>query len=158
MCTTNKTKNYILSDFYDRKDIIKDLIDKKYLTTINGDILDFDNLDKTLILKDLFENEVVSFWHYPLRFRKIVDEMVSQDILYFTNSLFTKPEQDYFNYYLNKSEFTNGIDLRNKYLHGTQASTEKEGEHENSYFILLKLLILVICKIEDDLQINNTTT
>lgn len=142
-------------DFGDyRKDIIQFLIDEKYLTLINGDILYFDNLEKIFILKNLFENEVGSYWHYSLKFRKIVDEMVSQNMLYFTNSLFTKPEQDYFNYYLNKSEFTNGLDLRNKYLHGTQASTDKEDEHKNSYFILLKLLILVICKIEDDLNIN----
>ena len=30
----------------------------------------------------------------------------------FESTLFSKPEQDYLNYYLNKSEFINSLDLR----------------------------------------------
>ena len=44
------------------------------------------------------------------------------------------------NYILNKSEFTNGLDLRNSYLHGTQANPDEIQKHEYAYFTYLKLL------------------
>ena len=65
------------------------------------------------------------------------------------NSLFTHEERRYLNYYLNQKEFSNSLDLRNKYLHGTNSSSPEE--QENDYKILLKLIILVIHKIKDDL-------
>ncbi len=82
-----------------------------------------------------------------------VMNMSKDGIVFFGSSLFAIPEQNYFNYYLNKSEFTNGHDLRNSYLHGTQANPTEVYLHENSYLLYLKLLILVIFKIEDDLFI-----
>ena len=80
--------------------------------------------------------------------------MALENIIYFGSSLFSKPEQAYFNYYLNKSDFTNGLDLRNSYLHGTQAAPNETHKHEYSYFTYLKLLFLVMLKIEDDLLIS----
>ncbi len=80
--------------------------------------------------------------------------MKTENIVYFESSLFSKPEQAYFNYFLNKSEFTNGLDLRNSYLHGTQANPDEIQKHEYAYFTYLKLLILTLLKIEDDLIIS----
>lgn len=51
--------------------------------------------------------------------------MEVEKIIHFDSTLFSKPEQDYFNYFLNKSDFTNGLDLRNSYLHGTQAKPDE---------------------------------
>ena len=82
-----------------------------------------------------------------------VMKMKEENIIFFKNSLFAKPEQSYFNYLLNKSEFTNGWDLRNSYLHGTQASPDETQKHEQAYFTYLKLLFLIMLKIEDDLSI-----
>jgi hypothetical protein len=79
--------------------------------------------------------------------------MAIENIILFESSLFSKPEQAYFNYFLNKSEFTNGLDLRNSYLHGTQANPDDRQEHEYAYFTYLKLLVLALLKIEDDLII-----
>lgn len=36
------------------------------------------------------------------------------------SSLLTATEMNDFNYFLNQSEFSDGPDLRNKYLHGSQ--------------------------------------
>ena len=80
--------------------------------------------------------------------------MYSEGIIYFENTLFSKPEQNYFNYHLNKSEFSNSMDLRNKYLHGTQANPEEVETHERVYHIYLKLLVLALLKIDDDLMIH----
>jgi hypothetical protein len=80
--------------------------------------------------------------------------MKANNLIVFDNSLFTEEERRYFNYYLNKKEFTNGLDLRNKYLHGS--NSKSVDEHERDYYILLKLLILAIHKINEDLKLENT--
>jgi hypothetical protein len=80
--------------------------------------------------------------------------MEQKGILKFDNTLFTIEERKYLNYYLNKKEFSNSLDLRNKYLHGTNSSSEDE--QQNDYLRLLKLIILVIYKIKDDLILYET--
>ena len=107
-----------------------------------------------LILRDLNNNEVGSYYHYPLDFQEEVIKMVSEGIIKFENTLFSKTEQAYFNFFLNKKEFTNGLDLRNSYSHGTQANPEEKEKHEHSYYIYLKLIFLTLFKkIDDDLEI-----
>lgn len=130
------------------------LIDKGFLSLDKENFIQITNIQKVLILKDLYENEVASFYHYSLDFQKEVEKMESHDMVFFENSLFSKPEQSYFNYLLNKSEFTNGLDLRNSYLHGTQANPEELQKHEYSYFTYMKLLVLILLKIEDDLLLS----
>ena len=129
------------------------LIDKNYISVDEKSNIQVTNWNRILILRDVFENEVASLHHYPADIQDEVIGMRNDGIVYFGGSLFSVPEQNYFNYYLNKSEFTNGHDLRNSYLHGTQANPTEIHLHENSYLLYLKLLILVIFKIEDDLLI-----
>jgi hypothetical protein len=129
------------------------LMDKNYISVDENNNIQVTNWNRILILRDVFENEVASLHHYPADIQDEVINMSNDCIVYFGNSLFSVPEQNYFNYYLNKSEFTNGHDLRNSYLHGTQANPTEIHLHENSYLLYLKLLILAIFKIEDDLFI-----
>jgi len=83
--------------------------------------------------------------------------MESEGLIYFEDTLFSKPEQSYFNFILNKSEFTNGWGLRNKYLHGTQANPEETEKHKEVYLKYLNLIVLALLKIEDDLTIHFAT-
>jgi hypothetical protein len=129
------------------------LIDKGYIF-VDSDLIKITNKNRVLILKDLEENEVASFYHYSAELQSEVMSMFKENIIYFDSSLLSKPEQDYFNFHLNKSEFINGLDLRNSYLHGTQANPSEVSHHEHSYLIYLKLLTLILFKIEDDLLIN----
>lgn len=131
------------------------LIDKGFISIDSNGFIQITNIERLLIFKDLYDNEVASFYHYSIGFQNEVKKMASENIVYFNSSLFSKPEQAYFNYFLNKSEFTNGLDLRNSYLHGTQATPDEIHKHENAYFTYLKLLVLVILKIDDDLLISN---
>ena len=130
------------------------LIDKGFISIDDNGFIQVTNWIRLSIFDNLNENEVVSYYRYPADFQEEVKKMASENIVFFESSLFSKPEQSYFNYFLNKSEFTNGLDLRNSYLHGTQASPEETDEHENAYFTYLKLLFLVMLKIEDDLEIS----
>lgn len=145
-------------DFNDYKEYqrpkIDYLIDKGYIYLDKNNCVQITNIPRVLILKDLYENEFASFYHYPKAFQEEAKQMENQNIIFFESSLLSKPEQSYFNYYLNKSEFTNGIDLRNSYLHGTQANPEELEKHDYSYYTYLKLLVLILLKIEDDLLIS----
>ncbi|MEQ9424615.1 MAG: hypothetical protein RJQ09_09375 [Cyclobacteriaceae bacterium] len=133
---------------------LKYLLDKEYIFVDDDNRIQVTNHNRVFILMDLYENEVGSFFHYPKEIQKEAIKMSEEGLIFFNSSLLSKPEQDYFNFYLNKSEFTNGLDLRNSYLHGTQANPSETSLHENSYLLYLKLLILVMFKIEDDLYIN----
>lgn len=137
-----------------QKPEINYLISKEFLYLDGNNFVQITNLPRVAILKDLYENEVASFYHYPIDFQEEAMQMKNHNMVFFESSLLSKPEQSYFNYFLNKSEFTNGLDLRNSYLHGTQANPEELQKHEYAYFAYLKLLTLVLLKIEDDLSIS----
>ncbi len=106
------------------------------------------------LLGDLHRNEVLSYWYYPAEVRNVIDEMERDGLVKFDNTLFSKQETDYLNYHLNKKGFTNGLNIRNKYLHGSNSGSEKE--HKNEYYILLRLVILVLLKIADDLALKKS--
>lgn len=109
------------------------------------------------LFEDLYKNEVICYWRYPKEYRKVIDELINDGILCAESNLLSRPEIDYFNYYLNKSEFNNGLDLRNRYIHGTQPSDDSaEQIHKYNYMIFLKLFILLIIKINDDLCIKDS--
>jgi hypothetical protein len=103
-----------------------------------------------LIIKEIFDAEATSYFHYSAEARTRIDEMVSKGWLTCRKSLLTDSEGSYFNYFLNQAEFNNGPDLRNKYLHGSQADANDEDQHFRTYITVLKLLIALVIKINDD--------
>jgi hypothetical protein len=131
------------------------LIDNGYISIDSNDFIQIINPARVLILKDLNDNEVGSYYHYPTDLQQEAQQMEVENIINFESTLFSKPEQAYFNYFLNKSNFTNGLDLRNSYLHGTQANPDELEKHEYAYFTYLKLLFLAMLKLDDDLMISN---
>ena len=62
------------------------------------------------------------------------------------STLFSIPEQDYLDYILNRRKFSNGLDLRNRYIHGTNPV---EGNAEDYYRCLLIMCLLMI-KINEE--------
>ncbi|MFS4494564.1 hypothetical protein [Maribacter sp. 2308TA10-17] len=116
------------------------------------------NFYRIMILKDIYENEFGSFYHYSEAFQNEAKKMIVEKLIFAESSLFSKQEQSYFNYYLNKSEFTNSLDLRNSYLHGTQGKAENDEVHQSVYYMYLKLVVLAFLKIDDDLFIFNHMT
>lgn len=131
------------------------LIERDFIKINDNGFIEVTNPARLFIFKDLYDNEFSSFYRYPIEFQRETLQMKNENIVFFESSLFAKPEQSYFNYFLNKSEFTNGLDLRNSYLHGTQANPEEIEKHEYAYFTYLKLIALTLLKIDDDLQISN---
>jgi len=68
-------------------------------------------------------------------------------------SLFTDAEGDYFNYFLNQVDFTNGPELRNKYLHGSQTIVDGENAHFHTYIIAIRLTVALVIKMNDDFSL-----
>ena len=133
-----------LEDF--RKERFTQLLLKNYLFVDNG-IMKIVDETEMAILNELYYEDVISYWHLSSDLQCKIDQMAKEQKLTFGNTLFTKGESDYFNYYLNKT-FCNGKDLRNKYMHGTHSSDEYLLNQD--YYRLLILLILVLNKIIDD--------
>jgi hypothetical protein len=102
------------------------------------------------VLRDLFEAEAASYYRYPDAARATIDDMVTKGWLVRRESLLTEPEASYFNYCLNQAEFSNGPDLRNRYVHGSHADVDDKDEHFRTYITALKLLVALVIKMNDD--------
>lgn len=108
------------------------------------------NAEQFLILKSLFATQACSYYHLSERGRAEVDAMVARGWVTRRSSLLTEAEGQYFNYFLNKVDFSNGPELRNKYLHGSQANADGEDTHFQAYITALRLTVALVIKLNDD--------
>lgn len=115
-----------------------------------GDRVVITSAEQFLILRSLFTSQAASYFHLSADGRSVVDSMVSKGWLRRESTLLANAEASYFNFQLNKTEFSNGPELRNKYLHGSQASTEGDIAHYDAYITALKLLVNLVIKLNDD--------
>ena len=144
-------ENIPLKDFPDyQQEDLKWLFSQKYIKVNKQGFVKFANIKQIVLLYDLKNNEVINYYHYPIEFRKELDKLIRKDICYFENTLLSKPEVEYLNYYLNDRFVTNGLSLRNRYGHGTQPKKDKEEVHHQNYIWLLYIVILITIKINDD--------
>lgn len=143
------------SDFHDyQKQALDELIKWGILKKTSKRLL-FQSNRQILILKNLFQFEALSYYHYSAEGRAEVDSMVSKRWLIMKESLLTEAEAKYFSYYLNQQDTSNGHDLRNIYLHGSMSSNDKtnENKHYQTYLVALRLLIVLVIKIDDDFSV-----
>lgn len=140
-------KDCHLADFGKmQKQTLQWLIDKSFILIDENGILRTE-CSKVNTIKDLYDHDVICPNCAGAR-KAIIDNWVQSGELKIENTLFSKPEQDYLNYMLNKSAFSNGLDLRNKYSHSTYPSDESQ--QRSDYYQLLKIMILIIGKINDE--------
>lgn len=140
-----------IEQFKDNKrEYLQHFLDNNHLKLDEEGIIRFVNKERLIIIGYLRKFEVISYWHYPKIIRDEIDIMAESKIVKFSNKLFTKAENEYFDFYLN-NRYSNGLWLRNKYVHAT--NSHDEVEQESDYKILLKLFVLLVLKIEDDLNL-----
>tara|TARA_B100000929_G_scaffold283787_1_gene265266 strand:+ start:226 stop:2172 length:1947 start_codon:yes stop_codon:yes gene_type:complete len=151
---TQETVN--IEDFANyQKDTIQSLVKDGYLRINKENIVEIDKITFIYIIREIHRNELLSYWHYPKFVRDEIDLLIEKKMLFNENTLFSKEEVKYLNFYLNQKIYTNGYDLRNKYSHGT--NTQSEEKHKSDYYLILKIIILTLLKIEDDIIINKKT-
>lgn len=115
---------------------------------LESDIIKF-NVERVYILKEFYEKEVISLQHVD---SLLLKELIKSGDVSVDNKLLTKPEYQYFNYLLNNSEFGNGKAIRNRYIHDSIIPDEKTMRAD--YYTLLKVMVILIIKINDDFCIN----
>jgi hypothetical protein len=116
-----------------------------------GDRVKFVSAPQLAILMSLWDKEAGSYYRLSRPERAEVDDMLDKGWVTRRSSLLTDAEGAYFNYFLNGVEFSNGPELRNKYLHGSQANTAEEGAHYQTYIVALRLTVALVIKMNDDL-------
>ncbi len=104
-------------------------------------------IPRVKILKDLYDHDVLCI-NADKSWTPHIEVMINSGELKSESTLFSQPETDYLNYELNKSQFSDGLDLRNKYAHSTYPANGNE--QRNDYIQLLKLMVLVITKMNDE--------
>lgn len=102
------------------------------------------------ILWELYQQEVLSYYSYSDEIQKRILDLEKQGGLISKKTLLSEEECDYFDYYLNKKKFTNWPEIRNK-IHWYKYSGEDEAYQY--YLIVLKLTILLLLKMEWELEI-----
>lgn len=142
-----QSEEMALSDFAEyQQSNIKWLIDKECLSVSEKGILEL-VYPKAWILRDIYEHDVICL--YKCReWATTLKTMILEGDLKTGSTLFTEPESEFLNYKLNKAEFSNGLDLRNKYSHATYPQDMKEQKRD--YIELLKIMVLIITKINDE--------
>ncbi len=144
-------------DFYDcQKNLINFLSKINLLYYDSNHILHF-HKDKLFVLKDCYLNEVICLTHYKNpsydESLKYIDSLILSKKFTIENTLFSRPEQDYLDYVLNDRRFDNGLQLRNKYIHGSNQLDVNE--HTHDYYHILKLLVLTVLKMYEEFCIRD---
>lgn len=146
----------LYEDFADhQKGNVDFLIDCGVVESTAGQPIRFANAAQYRVMKCLHEFEAASYHHYAPEARRVIDEMELQGWVERSSSLLTLAESSYYNFMLNQSEFSNGPDLRNRYLHGSQADGDDDRVHYETYLHALRLLIGLMIKINDDLELRD---
>ncbi|NOJ61390.1 hypothetical protein [Arthrobacter sp. 260] len=123
------------------------------LVAVDSGLIEFSQPTLVLVLRDMYHHEAAPFGHYGTDESAAALALVDKGWLTFSSTLLTSAEASYFNFYLNKSEFS-GPDLRNRYAHGTNANPGALAAHRQAYVLLLRLLVSLALKIRDDFQIS----
>lgn len=105
------------------------------------------------VLDSIREFEAASYWHFCFKGRRAADEMIAKGWLVTDGHLLSKAERQYFSFYMDNAEFTNGYAYRNLYAHGNTPPADDINKHVTAYYALLRLLFILVIKIYDDLYL-----
>ncbi|OIH97351.1 hypothetical protein BIU90_15745 [Curtobacterium sp. MCBA15_001] len=133
------------------------LIDQGILKN-DGEYVTFADLGQLVVFRSLYSTDAANYHHLSDSQRAHVDVMVAKGWAVRRSSLLTASEGDYFNFFLNRVGFSNGLNLRNSYLHGLQENGDgDDGVHFNTYLIALRLTIALVIKMNDDICLSMST-
>lgn len=119
----------------------------------DNEILKFENLIKVNLLREIYLFESTSYIHVSDEEKIALDEMKHDDLIVFSNTLYTKSEINFLNFILNNKFYDNSWAIRNKYQHGTP-HYEYSSQYDYDNSIALLILILNIIKIDNELSLN----
>lgn len=151
LCKENKVEYSKYGDH--QKPKIDYLIENGYLINDNG-ILKFGNIARIAALHQIFNRREISYYHCEPNVRAEIDKMVAEGWLKYDDYLLSPEERHYVNFYLNTSEYANGMQLRNRYSHGVASCMQSDAEHKNAYYYFLMIFIIILLKMDEDMQMS----
>lgn len=126
------------------------LIDSEYVTLSDNGTL---GLTMRARLVELVWKRGAALSFYFSHSSGLVEKLVSERVLKYSNTLFSPDEADYMSYLLNNAKFSNALALRNKYDHGSGAVSDlTENEMKSNYFMMLAALIGIVLKVNEELS------
>lgn len=131
------------------------LIQRGSLSIDNSGLISL-NKNRVLLLKDLYDKDVLCLKYHNKR-KAVIDSLVQNGQLVIEDSLLSKPEQNYLDYVLNKATYSDGLDLRNKYIHSSYPHNS-EKQQESDYIQLLKIMIILVVKMNEEICIRDEET
>lgn len=137
-------------DFHDHQRAAIDYLIEFGIVRDDGTRVGIVNAEQFQILAALFSKQCASYFHLSVRGQAVADAMVGKGWVERRSSLLSEAEANYFNYFLNAVDFSNGPKLRNKYLHGSQSNEAGQHTHFHTYMIALRLTVALVIKINDE--------
>lgn len=139
-------EDVLISDFPDYNRVLINLLIEKNIIYKNKHGYIRLEEDITKILKDFYYNKVICINYY--KNSPVLDSLILNRKVVCESKLFSRQEQEYLNFLLNDRWFDNGPALRNKYSHGNNPINLED--HEKDYFQVLKIIVLIIIKINEE--------
>lgn len=134
-----------------QQEILKDLVSKGYFT-LESDKVGFENYYRYSLYKDIYLHDFVSYYNLPKIYQQIIEEDLVNGHLSEDYKLLSTQEADLFDFYLT-SRFSDSLGIRNKYIHGSTETNEEVLIRD--YTILIRLILSLMIKIDDDLCIED---
>ncbi len=131
------------------QNVIKKLEEWDLIEITDEKIIRKKNIIRIQLLYDLYTVGFINTNRYSKEYRNELNYFESRKIVYFGDTLFAKPEAAFINYYLNDT-YSNGPKIRNLYAHGIEYLNEDNNKHYNNFLILLRIMIFLIIKINDE--------
>ena len=129
------------------------LIDLDIVQVEKDGTLVFVNHSIIEVLKHIWEYSACSYWHLDEQGMAAANEMIKKGWLITDDHLLSREERKYFSFYTDNVEFTNGYEYRNRYAHGNTPPPSDVNAHTEAYLVLLRLFIILLLKIYDDLHL-----
>ncbi|WP_206856349.1 hypothetical protein [Candidatus Enterococcus mangumiae] len=127
---------------------IESILENKYIEVSNEDIPE-DN--RFLTIKSMFDKCDYVCTKYLSE--EDIKELKNLPSFKQYSTFFSNDETNYLNFTLNNKEYADSLGIRNAYLHGAGKSFSEE-EHKNNYLMLVKIFLIVISKIDEELYLN----
>lgn len=131
------------------------LIEKDFVTedSSTGSILP---TNKTLVTYRIWRDGCIVYAKEREGLITVVNELLDEGYLKTESTLLTRGEASYFSYVFHNRDYVNALALRNKYLHGECFDENANSEtHRTNYELLLRLLIQLILKLDDEFSQTN---
>lgn len=150
-----KKESLKLDNFIDyQQKIINELIEENYLYLDQNEYIKIKDELYMFLTWEIYREWVLSFYAYEWEIRNKIIEMKDEGVLLSESKLLSRQESDYMNYYLNKNKFTNWPEIRNKNIHWHKYTSEDEAYTD--YLNLLKIIILILLKVDLEIQVKSS--